>query len=122
MPAPRLLARVAGTVSPPQSTRRGYGVSGVFAPSPCDPWAASAVLPRNCDRGGIWPRVRAQPAQERPWPPWRSPLYRPTADLAPYAANARTHSPEQVAALAPGLREFGWTNPVLVDGANGIIA
>lgn len=43
-------------------------------------------------------------------------------DLIPYARNSRTHSPEQVAQIAASIREFGWTNPVLVDGANGIIA
>lgn len=42
--------------------------------------------------------------------------------LAPYAANARTHSPEQVAQIAASMREFGWTNPVLIDEAGGIIA
>lgn len=48
--------------------------------------------------------------------------YRATADLVPYARNARTHSDSQVAQLATSIIEFGWTNPVLVDGANGIIA
>ena len=43
-------------------------------------------------------------------------------DLVPYARNARTHSEEQVAQIAASIREFGWTNPILVDGARGIIA
>lgn len=47
---------------------------------------------------------------------------RPVASLAPYARNARTHSPEQVEQLATSIREFGWTIPVLVDEAGGIIA
>ncbi len=42
--------------------------------------------------------------------------------LVPYARNARTHSEEQVALIAGSIREFGFTNPILVDGANGIIA
>ena len=42
--------------------------------------------------------------------------------LIPYAKNARTHSDAQVAQIAASIREFGWTNPVLVDGENGIIA
>lgn len=46
----------------------------------------------------------------------------PVADLVPYARNARTHSPAQVAQLAASIREFGWTNPVLIDEAGGIIA
>ena len=47
---------------------------------------------------------------------------RQIGDLVPYARNARTHSPGQVALIAGSIREFGFTNPVLVDGANGIIA
>ncbi|MCQ0972202.1 site-specific DNA-methyltransferase [Paracoccus sp. TK19116] len=47
---------------------------------------------------------------------------RAVADLIPYANNARTHSEAQVAGLAGSIREFGFNNPVLVDGANGIIA
>lgn len=43
-------------------------------------------------------------------------------DLIPYVNNSRTHSDEQVAQIAASIREFGWTNPILVDGANGIIA
>jgi len=43
-------------------------------------------------------------------------------DLIPYARNSRTHSDEQVAQIAASVREFGWTNPVLIDGENGIIA
>lgn len=43
-------------------------------------------------------------------------------DLIPYARNARTHSDEQVAQIAASLKEFGWTNPILIDGDNGIIA
>jgi ParB-like chromosome segregation protein Spo0J len=42
--------------------------------------------------------------------------------LIPYARNARTHSEAQVALIAGSIREFGFTNPVLVDGENGVIA
>jgi DNA modification methylase len=42
--------------------------------------------------------------------------------LIPYARNARTHSDAQVAQIAASIREFGWTNPILVDGESGIIA
>lgn len=45
-----------------------------------------------------------------------------TAALIPYARNARTHSASQVQQIASSIKEFGWTNPVLVDGDNGIIA
>ncbi|GGC70877.1 hypothetical protein GCM10011504_55810 [Siccirubricoccus deserti] len=44
------------------------------------------------------------------------------ADLVPYARNARTHSAAQVAQLAASIREFGFTNPILVDGERGVIA
>lgn len=42
--------------------------------------------------------------------------------LVPYARNARTHSPEQVEQIASSIREFGFTNPVLVDSDGGIVA
>ncbi len=42
--------------------------------------------------------------------------------LIPYAMNSRTHSDAQVAQIAASIREFGWTNPVLVDEHKGIIA
>ena len=45
-----------------------------------------------------------------------------TASLTPYAANSRTHSPEQVAQIAASIREFGFTNPVLIDEDGGVIA
>src|SRR3979490_41566 len=48
--------------------------------------------------------------------------YRPLEDLIPYARNARTHSEAQVAQIAASIKEFGWTNPVLVDGDSGVIA
>jgi DNA modification methylase len=48
--------------------------------------------------------------------------WRPLGELIPYARNPRTHSDAQVAQIAASIREFGWTNPVLVDGENGIIA
>jgi ParB-like chromosome segregation protein Spo0J len=45
-----------------------------------------------------------------------------TDTLIPYARNTRTHSEAQVAQIAGSIREFGFTNPVLIDGENGIIA
>jgi len=47
---------------------------------------------------------------------------RPVSSLIPYARNSRTHSPEQVSKIAASIKEFGFLNPVIVDGANGIIA
>jgi len=42
--------------------------------------------------------------------------------LIPFAKNARTHSDEQVAQIAASIREFGFSNPILVDEAGGVIA
>jgi len=42
--------------------------------------------------------------------------------LIPYAKNSRTHDDAQVAQIAASIKEFGWTNPILVDGEHGIIA
>ena len=42
--------------------------------------------------------------------------------LIPYAKNSRTHSSEQIAQVADSIKSFGWTNPVLIDEAGGIIA
>jgi len=42
--------------------------------------------------------------------------------LIPYVRNSRTHSDGQVAQIAASIKEFGWTNPILVDGESGVIA
>jgi len=46
----------------------------------------------------------------------------PTQDLVPYSKNSRTHSNEQIDQIANSMREFGFTNPVLIDENGGIIA
>lgn len=43
-------------------------------------------------------------------------------NLLPYARNSRTHSDEQTAQIAASIKEFGFTNPVLIDNDNQIIA
>ena len=48
--------------------------------------------------------------------------YRRVETLIPYCRNARTHSEAQVAQLAASIVEYGWTNPLLVDGDNGVIS
>ena len=48
--------------------------------------------------------------------------YLPTDSLIPYARNSRTHSDAQVSQVAGSIREFGFTNPVLIDAQDGIIA
>jgi len=42
--------------------------------------------------------------------------------LIPYARNSRTHSDVQVAKLAASIKEFGFLNPIITDGENGIVA
>ena len=44
-----------------------------------------------------------------------------TDRLVPYAKNARTHSPEQVAQIVASIVEFGFVNPILVDTSAGIV-
>jgi len=48
--------------------------------------------------------------------------YRKVEALIPYARNPRTHAESQIAKIAASIVEYGWTNPILVDGDNGIIA
>ena len=46
----------------------------------------------------------------------------PIGDLKPSPRNPRTHSDKQVSQLAKSLRRFGWTNPVITDEHNRILA
>lgn len=52
------------------------------------------------------------------------PMYKTLAvdSLIPYARNSRTHSDDQVTKIAASIKEFGFLNPVIVDGDNGIVA
>ena len=65
-------------------------------------------VPGNSAGKTIWPADRV----ER-WP---------TERLIPFARNARTHSDAQVSQIASSIREWGWTNPVLVGEDGTIIA
>jgi len=47
---------------------------------------------------------------------------KPIGDLIPYVNNSRTHDEEQVTQLASSMKEFGFTNPVLIDEQDGLIA
>src|SRR5258707_4686981 len=49
-------------------------------------------------------------------------VYQDVGALKPRATNPRTHSKKQIDQLANAIRRFGFTNPALVDDANGIIA
>ena len=55
------------------------------------------------------------------WPADK-PCRLPTAQLIPYARNSRTHSPEQIGQIAASITEWGFTNPILIDAENNIIA
>ena len=48
--------------------------------------------------------------------------YIKTDELIPYALNSRTHSEEQISQISASIREFGFTNPILVDDEMTIIA
>ena len=48
--------------------------------------------------------------------------YRETGELIPYINNSRTHSEHQVQQVASSIKEFGFTNPILLDENKGIIA
>ena len=48
--------------------------------------------------------------------------YRPLGELVPRAGNPRTHSKAQIEQIAASIRTFGFTNPVLIDQAGGVIA
>ena len=49
-------------------------------------------------------------------------IYRSVDELVPYKNNPRTHSPKQLSQIARSIREFGFTNPVLIDGERNIVA
>ena len=48
--------------------------------------------------------------------------YRATGEIIPYINNSRTHSEQQVQQVAASIKEFGFTNPILIDEDRGIIA
>lgn len=59
-----------------------------------------------------------------PETPWTASAVRQrsVAKLLPYARNARTHSPEQVAQIAASIQEFGFVAPILIDERGELIA
>src|ERR1700716_1177949 len=65
--------------------------------------------------------VTAKSAGKAPWPADHVERW-PLARLIPFARNARTHSDAQVSQIAASIREWGWTNPVLVAEDGTIIA
>ncbi len=49
-------------------------------------------------------------------------VIKPIDSLIPYAKNSRKHSEEQIEKVANSIREFGFSNPILIDKKDGIIA
>lgn len=49
-------------------------------------------------------------------------IYKKVDELIPYMNNSRTHSDEQIQQIASSIKEYGFTNPVLIDENNGVIA
>jgi hypothetical protein len=90
------------------AVQRGAGFKSFAASAPANVPTQPHTEPRNCNRGSN--DGMAADKVER----------RALAGLVPYAKNAGTHSPEQVEQLAASMREFGFTNPVLLDEQGGI--
>ena len=83
-----------------------------------------------------WRMNQDRPAQQKLWDQWRCKRtdqkgktmtileieYRPTGALRPYPRNARTHSRKQIKQIADSIRQFGFTNPLLIDKSDMILA
>lgn len=108
------------------------GLQGGSAAPPTTTGPETTPLPRSKDAAAARAPSRSRASQTEAAPgaepesvatvrslkiEWRAP-----ADLVPYARNARTHSAEQVRQIAKAMREFGWTNPILVDESSVIVA
>lgn len=90
------------------------------------PIVASRSQTRNESGGGVAPiAVLSQP--EDPVLGWANAIplqieHRPVAELIPPANNARTHSKKQITKLAAAIRQFGFTNPIVIDEKGCVIA
>src|ERR1700761_2388220 len=62
------------------------------------------------------------PDLTRPEHPEMAVVYVPTTSLQPYARNARTHNKQQIKMIAGSIKAFGFTNPILTDQNNTIVA
>lgn len=73
---------------------------------------------------GSLPGMKAKKAKKAKEPAWPAEAIerRRVVDLVPYARNARVHDVAQVAQIAASIKEWGWTNPILVDEDGGLIA
>ena len=134
-PEPRLPIAKQGDVAPRRfassnhvPARRDRAIGLVAASAPRVTVAgksSSACLPRMSRPGGEALGDRAEMPVRLRQIEDAEPLaidYSPIGALIPFARKARTHSEAQVALIAGSIREYDFTNPVLVDGESGIIA
>ena len=70
--------------------------------------------PVSFGRGNILANVNGWPSNKV--------ILKKIDQLTPYARNARTHSDAQIAQIASSIKEWGWTNPVLIDEGGDILA
>ena len=85
--------------------------------------ARMGLIAQRVGRPGLFPREPGQSTLGKLGDMTKAKIeYIKTDALIPYARNSRTHSEQQVAQIAASIREFGFTNPVLIDADNGIIA
>jgi len=92
-----------------------HAVGRVALAEVCGPRPLGCGTARSISRGMTTP-LTITPAMARRVEIWQ------TDRLVPYAKNARTHSPEQIAQIAASIVEFGFVNPILVDTSAGIVA
>jgi DNA modification methylase len=102
----------ARPLAPPEARPKGRLAPGSAGVHP-SPRPGSGRQPASSAGAGALPPEPAIPAI---WFPAGIVLW-PLEKLRPYARNARTHTPDQVAKIAASMLEFGWTNPILVDPA-----
>ncbi len=48
--------------------------------------------------------------------------YRPRTEIKPHPQNPNTHSPKQIELIARSIRDFGWTNPIIIDEEDNALA
>jgi len=103
----------------PAATATRQKTGGRKAGTPNRTKVAAAGTP-NCELA----QNRKLPFREQPDIATKLPPYRlvAVADLVPYINNPMEHPPDQIDLICKLITEFGWTNPVLIDGKRGIIA
>jgi ParB-like chromosome segregation protein Spo0J len=98
-------------------TDRKSGFTRVARPMP----RRQPEPPQDPSRSPKPKRARQPDADDQVWRAGRVQQW-PIDRLRPYARNPRTHSAEQITALAASILRFGFTNPILVDEQDGVVA